>query len=34
VPAALQNRAGIVGAAMLAAEATGLTAPSVSAGAA
>jgi polyphosphate glucokinase len=34
VPAALQNRAGIVGAAMLAAEAAGLTAPSVSAGAA
>jgi polyphosphate glucokinase len=32
VPAALQNRAGIVGAAMLAAEATQLTAPSVSAG--
>jgi polyphosphate glucokinase len=34
VPAALQNRAGIVGAAMLAAEAAELTAPSVPAGAA
>ena len=34
VPAALQNRAGIVGAAMLAAEAAQLTAPGVSAGAA
>ena len=34
VPAALLNRAGIVGAAMLAAEATHLTAPGVSAGAA
>ena len=34
VPAALQNRAGIVGAAMLAAEAGHLTPPSVSAGAA
>jgi polyphosphate glucokinase len=34
VPAALQNRAGIVGAAMLAAEAGRLTPPSVSAGAA
>jgi len=34
VPAALENRAGIVGAAMLAAEATELHAPSVSAGAA
>lgn len=34
VPAALQNRAGIVGAAMLAAEATELHAPSASAGAA
>jgi polyphosphate glucokinase len=34
VPAALQNRAGIVGAAMLAAEAAQLTAPQLSAGAA
>ena len=34
VPAALKNRAGIVGAAMLAAEATQLTEPSVSAGSA
>lgn len=34
VPAALQNQAGIVGAAMLAAEAAQLTAPHVSAGAA
>ena len=34
VPAALQNRAGIVGAAMLAAEATHLHAPNASAGAA
>jgi hypothetical protein len=34
VPAALLNRAGIVGAAALASEAARLTAPSVSAGAA
>ena len=34
VPAALQNQAGIVGAAMLAAEAAQLTAPRASAGAA
>jgi polyphosphate glucokinase len=34
VPAALQNQAGIVGAAMLAAEAAGLTSPHISAGAA